>query len=269
MKKQLIPKVSVIMAVYNGMPYLKESVESILIQTFKNFEFIIVDDASIDGTWGFLRALKDKRIKLVKNKRNLGLASSLNKALKFSKGNFIARIDADDISLPQRLEIQINFLQKNQNIDICGTLAYLINEEGKKIGEVQKPTKDKDIKKMNQWITGLIHPTWLAKREVFDELGGYDPEYDMVEDYDFLIRAKNFGMANINKKLLLWRSPRNRRSQKNIEKMYRKSLFLRWHYFKKGEFGILYFPYILRSIITTYLFPTKIKIFLNKMSGLI
>jgi len=91
----------------------------------------------------------------------------------------------------------------------------------------------------------------------------------MVEDYDFLVRAEKFKMANIGGELLLWRSQHNRRSQKNIEEMYKKSLSLRWHYFRKGNFGILYFPYLVRSFFTTYFFPTKLKILLNKKAGLI
>src|SRR3989338_4267706 len=126
------PKISVIMSVYNGMPlgpqsaswrtrtassaYLKDAVESILNQTYENFEFIIVDDASVDNSWDYLKNLNDHRIKLIKNKKNLGLAASLNKALKVAKGNYIARMDADDISLPTRFEEQVNYLQKNPSI---------------------------------------------------------------------------------------------------------------------------------------------------------
>lgn len=252
------------MSVYNGMSYLKEAVESILNQTYKNFEFIIVDDASTDGTWRYLTGLHDRRIKLMKNKKNLGLAKSLNKALRRAQGDYIARMDADDISLPRRFDIQVTYFENNPQIDICGAFVKLINDEGDVIGNVVKPTSDTEIKKMNKWIPGLIHPTWLVRREVFERLKGYDPRYDMVEDYEFLLRAKNFKMANIDKILLLWRSPRTRRSKKGIEKMYRQSLALRWQLFKSGDFGIFYLPFLIRSLITTYLFPTELKIFLNK-----
>lgn len=257
------------MSVYNGLPYLKEAVASILSQTYKNFQFIIVDDASTDETWKYLKNLKDKRIKLIKNKKNLGLAASLNIALRAAQGDYVARMDADDISLPQRLENQVKFLLKNPQIDICGTWAKLIDENNQIIGKVHKPTNDEKIKKMNTWITGLIHPTWLARRKVFEKLNGYDTRYDMAEDYEFLIRAANFKMANINKELLRWRSPQNRRSQKGIEKMYRQSLAIRWKHFANGDFGIFYLPLLIRSLITTYLFPTKLKIFLNKKLRLI
>ena len=147
MKVSQNPKISVIMSVYNGMPlgphpamrgrtassaysqkssaYLKQAVESILNQTYKNFEFIIVDDASTDNSWQYLKSLKDKRIKLLKNSKNLGLAKSLNRAIGVASGHYIARMDADDISLPTRFQEQLKFLKRNPNIDLCGTWADL------------------------------------------------------------------------------------------------------------------------------------------------
>lgn len=261
-------KISVIMSVYNGLPYLKEAVDSVLNQTYKNFEFIIVDDASKDKTWQYLKSLKDKRIKLIKNPKNLGLARSLNIALSKAKGEFIARMDADDICLLRRFEIQLNYMINNPKIDICGSWVKLIDEKGEIAGQVHKPKNDEKIKKMNQWITGLIHPTWFAKRKVYDKLNGYDPDFDMVEDFDFLNRARHFKMANINNELLLWRSAQNRRSKKDIQEMYLKSFRLRLKYFLEGNFGVFYFPLLIRSFITTYLFPVKLKIYLNKKMGL-
>lgn len=261
------PKISVIMSVYNGMPYLKEAVKSILDQTYKNFEFVIVNDASIDETWKYLKTLRDKRIKLIKNSKNLGLALSLNKALKQSFGDYIARMDADDISLPQRLATQLKFMQKNPTVDICGTWTKLIDENDNIIGKVHKAAKDKDIKKMNKYITGVVHPTWLVKKKVFEKLKGYDSRFDMVEDFDFLLRAEKFKMANIKKELLLWRSTTNRRSQKNIQEMYRKNFTVKWFYFKKGRLGLAFTPILIRSFITTYLFPIQLKIYLNKKAG--
>lgn len=263
------PKISVIMSVYNGMPYLKDAVESILNQTYKNFEFIIVCDASTDNSWKYLKSLKEKRIRLINNKKNLGLAASLNKALELATGDYIARMDADDISLLRRLDIQFDFMTKNPDIDICGAWALLIDEKGTVIKAVHKPTEDAKIKKMNNWLAGLIHPTWFAKKKVFKKLDGYNAVYDMVEDYDFLIRAKEFKMANIDKELLLWRSASNRRSQKNIQEMYEKSFAVKWNYFKKGDFGLLYMPLLIRSFITTYLFPTRLKVYLNKKAGVL
>ena len=262
-------EISVIMSVFNGMPFLKQAVKSMLNQTFKNFEFIIIDDGSSDGTWGYLEGIKDKRLKIIKNQKNAGLAISLNKAFKVSTGNYIARMDADDISLSKRLEFQYNFMENKPNVDICGTWVAIIDENGKKKGKVHYPVGDKDIKKTLRKVTPLIHPTWFLRRSVFNELKGYKPLWDIVEDYDFLLRAKNFKMANIPKELVYWRTRKDRRSSKDIQEMYKKSLRLRLEYFGQGRLEISYLPYIIRSIITTYIVPPKLKIYLNQKAHFI
>ncbi len=265
MKAESNPKISVIMSVYNGMPFLKEAAESILKQTYKNFEFIIVDDASTDVSWEYLKSLRDERIKLIKNKKNLGLAASLNKALQRAQGDFIARMDADDVSKPERLATQMDFMKKNPQVDICGSFVEVIDEGGKNIGKIKKPTTDQEIKKELFWLIPLLHPTWFAKKEVFRKLKGYDETWDYVEDFEFLIRAKDYKMANIPEHLLLFRSQKERRSQRAIEKIYENSLKLRKKIFKEQKLGIGYLPILLRSYISTYLFPARLKIFLNKM----
>src|SRR3989344_3096311 len=259
------PKISVIMSVYNGMPFLKEAVKSVLKQTYKNFEFIIVDDASSDNTWRYLKSLQDTRIKLIRNKKNLGLAISLNIVLRQARGAFIARMDADDISLQNRFAEQLEFMFKNRDIDICGSYVRVIDEDGKIIGQIKKPLTDSKIKKELFWLTPLLHPTWFGKKEVFRKLNGYDERWDYVEDFEFLTRAKDYKMANIPKYLLLFRSPVTRRSQAHIEKIYKKSLLLRIKIFKEQKLGFFYLPILARSYISTYLFPTRLKIFLNKM----
>src|SRR3989344_484233 len=256
MKASPKPKISVVMAVHNGMPYLKDAVASILNQTCKNFEFIVIDDGSTDKSWSFLNGLKDKRLKLIKNKKNLGLAKSLNAGLEAAKGQYIARMDADDISLPKRLETQLKFLENNPQVDLCGTWVKHVDENGKELSILKKPADDKSIKKANRWVPGIVHPTWFAKKDVFKKLN-YDPEYEMIEDLEFLNRAKSLIMANINESLLLWRVSQNRRSKKDIEKMYKKTLNLRLRYFLKGKFPLTYAPFILRSLITTYLLPSR------------
>ena len=265
MKKLKNPKISVIMSVYNGLPYLKEAVKSILVQTYKNFEFIVVDDASTDDSWKYLTSIKDKRIQLFKNEKNLGLAASLNIALQQSGGGYIARMDADDISKPERFHIQLNFMELNPQIDICGSFVSVIDENGKLIGGIKKPTTDDKIKKQIYRLTPLLHSTWFAKKEVFTKLKGYDEKWDFVEDFEFLIRAKDFKMANISKYLLFFRSQKERRSQKTIEKIYRNSLKLHQKIFREQKLGLSYLPILARSYVSTYLLPTWLKIYLNKL----
>lgn len=286
------PKISVIMAVYNGMPYLKQAVESILSQTYKNFEFIIVDDGSKDNTWQYLKSLKDKqslrssakaaiikqslrsspkaaglkRIKLIRNKKNLGLAVSLNKALLTVSGDFIARMDSDDISLPTRFKTQIEFLLDHPQIDICGSWADLIDKDSKIIGEKKYPVKDQDIKKALNWYSAIIHPTFMARIFFYTHLKGYNPKFDLAEDYELLLRAKSkFKMANIPQKLLLWRLWGKRRSRQDMERMDRTDLQIKIEAFKRGDFPPLYAATLIKKLVMTYLLPFPIKLKLAKM----
>lgn len=261
MKASPLPKVSVIMSVTSGMPYLKEAVQSILSQTHKNFEFIIVDDASTDSSWQYLKSLKDKRIKLIKNKRNLGLAASLNKALKVAKGEFIARMDADDISLPQRLEKQIEFLKKNPTISLCGTWADLIDDKGNKIGEKRHPTDPKRVKEAINWYTAVIHPTYMGTPDFFRQLKGYRDDFDFAEDYDLLSRAKNrFKIANIDQKLLLWRLQGTRRSRASMQKIDKAELKIKLESIKRDGLTPQSLVALVKKIIMTYLLPYPLKL---------
>lgn len=260
------PKVSVIMSVYNGMPYLKEAVKSILNQTYKNLEFIIVNDASADSSWEYLKSLKDKRIKLIKNKKNLGLAKSLNIALRQAQGDFIARMDADDISLPRRFQEQLKFLVKHPAIDICGSWVDLIDEKGRIIGEKKFPLKDEEIKRVLVRFNPMIHPTSMGKKSFFTQLQGYREEYDGAEDYDLLMRAmKKFKMSNIAKKLLFRRLQRNRRSAKSMAKMDKLELKIKLESIRENGFDLIALLWIIKKILSTYLIPTKLKVQLAQL----
>lgn len=161
------PKISVIMPNYNGEKYLVEAIESILNQTYRDFEFIIIDDGSTDNSVKIIKkyAQKDKRIKLLTNKKNLGLIKSLNKGLKIAKGKYIARMDSDDISLPKRLDIQFNFLEGNKNIFLLGTSFEFIDSEGGKLfNKINNYNSDIILKKMKE-KSMVHHPTVMFRNE--------------------------------------------------------------------------------------------------------
>ncbi len=115
------PRVTVLMSVYNGEKYLREAIDSILNQTFKDFEFLIIDDGSTDSSADIIRSYTDFRIRLIQNEKNIGLTRSLNKGLKLAKGEYIARMDVDDISLPIRFEKQVSFLDKYEDVKLVGS----------------------------------------------------------------------------------------------------------------------------------------------------
>lgn len=253
------------MAVYNGMPHLKDAVNSILSQTYRNFEFVIVDDASTDDGIKYLNSLKDKRIRLIRNNKNLGLATSLNIALNKVQGEYIARMDADDISLFDRFKTQLEFLTKHKNIDICGTWVDQIDASGETVGEKKFPTYDSEIKKRLAWTPSIVHPTLMAKAKFFKEIK-YDPRFDYAEEYELLIRAKNkFKMANIPKKLLQWRVWDQRRSKLSWEKMEKVDYEIKKEAYKRGEFTTSYFVVVATKYIIAYILPYNLKLLVLKL----
>lgn len=200
------PKISVIMSVHNGGEYLKEAIQSVLNQTCADFEFIIINDGSTDNSLSIINSFQDQRIKLI-SRENKGLVQSLNEGMKLATGEFIARMDADDISLPERFSRQVEFLKKNPDIYLCGTWAKTIDANDKITGEYTYPplTHDK-IKKYLLLHNSFIHPSVMFKKEVINKVGVYNKKYKHIEDYEFWTRVlKNFKTANLPEFLLKYR----------------------------------------------------------------
>ena len=203
MDNQNKPKVSILMPTFNVEKYVNEAVSSILNQTYNNIELIIVDDCSTDGTFAILQklALTDSRILLAKNEENMKICATLNKAWRMSTGEYIARMDGDDVSEPQRLEILMHFIEEHPNVDLVGSQVISIDEEGSILSYKQYLRSSKYIDKGNR-IAPCVSHIWLAKRKVYDELKGYR-NIPFVEDYDFLLRgqARGFNYANVDEYL--------------------------------------------------------------------
>jgi len=205
------PIVSVLMSVYNEpINYIKLSIESILKQTFQDFEFIIINDnpkrEDIKELFTEYQKL-DNRIIILENKKNLGLPQSLNKGLRIARGKFIARMDADDISLPDRLKIQKAFLEKSGN-HLIGGWMYEIDYKGMVLGEKKLPQYFKDLKKIiRKCKTIAFHPTWFGYKYVFLDLQGYR-NIKYAEDFDFLIRLilRGYTVGNIPEFVLKYRT---------------------------------------------------------------
>ncbi|MGA2121748.1 MAG: glycosyltransferase [Methanoregula sp.] len=190
------PKITVLMSVFNGEKYLREAVESILGQTYTDFEFLIIDDASMDSSSEILRQYADPRIRLINNEKNLGLTKSLNMGIALAEGEYIARMDADDISLPDRFEKQIAFLERTPEIALLGTSNYFIDENGKKTGMqiVRKNPSFDLLCNENQFNHGSI----IVKKSVVRNLGGYNENFRYVQDFELWLRiAKEFPVRNL------------------------------------------------------------------------
>lgn len=204
--KEYRPQVSVIMPVFNGEKHLNEAVDSILDQTFREFEFIIINDGSVDNTSKILKTYSDDRICIIQ-RENKGFAPSLNEAIQLSKGRYIARMDADDIALRNRLQLQFDFLESHPEIDIVGGQAYTIDGDGRITGEMRKPISRVNISKYIKYATPLCHPTYFVRKNVYEITNGYRT-VSPGEDYDFLLRAfeQKIIMENLPEKILKYRS---------------------------------------------------------------
>ncbi|BAZ68343.1 MAG: glycosyltransferase [Pelatocladus maniniholoensis HA4357-MV3] len=187
----MLPKISVVMSVYNGGQYLQESIESILNQTFTNFEFIVIDDGSIDSSWEILTryAKEDQRIKLFKNEENLGLTKSLNKGLKLAQGEYIARQDADDVSLPERFEKQVKFLDQSPEVVLVSCNIEWIDPEGRFLGK-QPRDCDRDLVAWYLLFYNHLagHSQVMFRQKPVRNLGGYCENYRYSQDYELWSR---------------------------------------------------------------------------------
>lgn len=178
-----MPTISIVMPVYNCERYIQQAIDSILNQTYSDFEFIIVDDGSTDKTSEIIQNVRDKRICLVKNTKNRGIIASLNNGIKLSTGKYIARMDADDISLPTRLERQIDHLTKT-NSDICGCHYFTISREGSIISKIDVPLNNNEIIMYLGVAVPFAHPSVLINKAFVENhnLRYGDSNYKIAED---------------------------------------------------------------------------------------
>ena len=202
LERRATPKVSIVMSVYNGEHYLREAVESILNQSFRDFEFIIINDGSTDRTPEILHSFDDDRIVLVENPHRLGLAQSLNKGLRIARGQYIARMDADDISYPMRLALEVQFLDAHPGIALIGTAYASENQTTGKIRVRRPPGTGLKIRELLCENTKFCHGSVMARRECLLSIGGYRPEFPVSQDYDLFVRvAEAYEMANLEEVL--------------------------------------------------------------------
>lgn len=201
------PLVSIIMGAYNCEESISSCIESIIDQTYSNWEFIICDDCSTDGTLEVLKdyATKDQRIKIVRNEKNSKLAYSLNHCLKYARGEYVARMDDDDKSLPERLEKQVLFLNEHPEYAVVGSSVQLF--DGEKITGVRK---SREYPQKNNVLYGppFMHPTIVMRKSVYDELGGYTVSSRTLrgQDWDLWFRffANGYKGYNFQKPLLIY-----------------------------------------------------------------
>ncbi|HEY9596871.1 MAG TPA: glycosyltransferase family A protein [Cyanophyceae cyanobacterium] len=222
MQKEL----TVIIPAYNGMPFLKDSIQSILNQTYKDFHLLIIDDGSTDGSPEYLKTLVDSRVD-VRYQNHTGLCDSLNQAIASSDSELIARLDQDDIALPFRLQEEIDFLISHSDYACVLSLISRITQNGKEFGSYETDF----VKKISDYKWGLygsiVHSTICFRRESFLALGGYRSSLYPVDDYDLLLRFEEFyKVAVINRPLIKYRIHSNAGTFKTFYDMEFKTRYV-------------------------------------------
>jgi len=213
------PIISVVMSVYNGQTFLAEAVESILGQTFPDFEFVVIDDGSTDRTPEILAAYasRDARIRVFRQE-NKGRTESLNIGIALAQGKYIARIDADDIALPDRLNAQLEFMEQHPEVGLLGGPVELINTTGQVIRTVTPPLEDAGIKLLMLRYNPIYHSSVLMRKELVLATGGYRMPFDESEDYDLWLRiGERSGLAILDHPIVQYRIHSNQVSVRKLE----------------------------------------------------
>jgi glycosyltransferase involved in cell wall biosynthesis len=261
------PLISVVMPAYNSEKTVGEAIKSVLKQTYRNFEFIIVDDGSTDRSLEIIKiyARKDRRIKILHNKKNEGIAKTRNYGIKKSKGKYIAVQDSDDISSPRRFEKQVDFLEKNPDVGVVGSFIEIF-DNSKKIRDIRKyPKEDKKLREMIFFVCPIAQPSTMIRKETLEKVGLYDKKYPLSEDIDLWFRiGEKYKFSNIQEVLLKYReNPKSATGSKTklIEKLANE---IRWKNRKNPayNFSFLAFMYNLIHRISIYIIPSKFKLWI-------
>jgi len=196
-----LPRVAVVLAVYNGEKYLAEAVHSVLAQTFADFELVVIDDGSTDRTAEILAGFRDPRVRVIRFPENRGLVTALNTGIQESQSELIARMDADDVCVPQRFERQVEFLDGHPDAGLCGTWTQGFGED---TSLMRPPVEPERIRARLFFGWAMDHPSIMMRRELFDRHAlAYDDRFRHVEDFDFFIRAAEVTkLANLPEVLL-------------------------------------------------------------------
>ncbi|MBN1469632.1 MAG: glycosyltransferase [Fusobacteriaceae bacterium] len=203
---ELNKKITVLIPVYNGEKYLKEAITSILYQTYEDFDLLVINDGSTDKSENVILSFTDERIKYIKNEKNIGLIKTLNKGLDLISGEYVVRMDQDDISLPNRLEKQIKFMDENKEIVVSGTNIRIFGDNIKTF--VNKlPMNPSEIKVMLLFENCIMHPTVIMRKEVLDiEKYRYNIEHIAAEDFGlWQLISQKYSLSNIDEVLLEYR----------------------------------------------------------------
>lgn len=223
------PAVTVLLPVFNDRRFVGRAIQSILDQTFRDFELLVLDDGSTDGSMEIVRSFRDPRVSIESNPRNLGLARTLNAGLALAKSDLIARMDADDISEPGRFERQVAFLEANPQVAVVGTWATWIDENDRPFTRIEFPTQPSEIESALLEDNCIFHPSVMFRRRPVEEIGGYSASATLSQDYELWLRmSERHPLANLPEYLLQYRIHRGQVSVRRIGRQRRAANRMRY-----------------------------------------
>lgn len=235
----MAPLVSIILPVYNRMQVVK-TIKSVLCQTYKNYELIIIDNASTDNTVKEIEKINDKRIKLYVNSENRGQTYSLNRGLEIASGEYIARIDSDDLMYPERLEKQVLFMEANSDHVICGSNATLIDDDDKEFGVLSYCENNDNIVLGGTFFCPFAHPAVMIRADVVRKQKlFYDETYKIAEDYELWMRLLQYGKGfNFQEPLIYYRMGLNNDSLRYHDILKKESFKIRRRLIEQDQLSI-------------------------------
>jgi len=248
---------------YNNCKFLSETIESIINQTYSNFEYLIIDDGSTDDSWEMIQkyAKKDKRIKILRNEKNLGIVKTRNKGFKkrSQKSKYYAIIDSDDVSSLNRIKIQISFLEKNQDYGLVGSNAILIDENSNIIGYRRYPLNDNEIRKKITNFNPFAQSSVMIRTAVMDQVGYYDENWNVCQDYDYWLRiGLNWKLANINQPLIKYRISKTQVKFTNLKETIRNTYLIQKKAISKYGYKDKLYNKIIRIFLKLFLLFPKL-----------
>lgn len=257
------PLVSVVMPAYNAEKYISEAIESILNQTFKDFEFIIIDDGSKDGTWEIIQdcAKKDERIVALKNERNLNVSQTRNKGIEKSTGKYIVWADADDISLPKRIKTQLDFMESNKDVGLCGSFMEFFGDS-ESVSIRKYSDNDGVLRSLIFRQNPVAQPSCIMRKDILIKCGGY-PNFPLSEDlYVFFKMGELSKFSNIQEVLVRYRVHPGSLTNSRLRSMELCTLKIRKSFSKSNyyKFNLLDLIYNSIQFISIYLIPPRLKI---------
>jgi glycosyltransferase involved in cell wall biosynthesis len=263
--KKNIPLISVVMPAYNAQKYISPAIKSILDQTFSKFELIIIDDSSTDNTRAIIQSFskKDSRIKLLTNSSSHNIATILNMGIDAAQSNIIARMDADDIALPNRLELQYKLIHKSKKIAVVGANIIIIDTSGKEIATRKYPQSSKELKRCLFRYSPFAHPVVCFRKDMFEEVGRYNPKYSPTEDLDLWFRlGKKYRFDSVPDFLLQYRVYEKSSSHKIIKELEKLVFEIRIQAITKHGYrpSVYDVSYNVLQFITLWVTPAKLRI---------